>query len=135
MDHTPTKIERLRALTPEVAEAMRASFNGEPVENVRECVASGKYGLVRATLNNHAAHCIVSRTGEMVCLEAVEGNGFLGLHLARFIVSAARDAGLQCEGWTFKSNARLRLWARVGFNPTGETRISGSGLEQLRLRA
>lgn len=127
------QISRLQTLAPEVAQRMQTSFNGAPFETVRDELERGELALLRADFGDSDAFCFVSRQGDMICIEAVEGQG--GAMLVRRITECAKAHGLGCEGWTFIGDARLRLWARVGYHATGKRRISASGREQLQVVA
>jgi hypothetical protein len=124
------QVMRLAALTQDVAQAMRESLNGEPVHTVATKVISGEWALLRADSPDGTAYAILSKTGDSVCVEAVQGNG--GTRLTRALVDAATHAGLRCEAWVF-NKARARLSARAGMFLTGASRVSGSGREQLQV--
>jgi len=124
------QVTHLASLTQEIAQAMRLSFNGEPVHEVARRVATGTWSLVRCESPDGVAYAILSLEGDCVCIEAVQGAG--GTLLAAMIVERAKRHGLQVVAWVF-NRARARLAARAGLFMTGVRRMSGSGAEQLQV--
>jgi len=124
------QVTRPASLTQEIAAAMSVAFNGETVRDVASRVDSGDLAIVRSDSPDGTAYAIVSQSGDLATVEAVEGPG--GTLLTALIVQAARRAGLRCEAWVL-SESRARLAARAGLMPTGARRISGSGREQLQV--
>lgn len=118
-------------LTREIADAMRISFNGEPFADVAARVEGEGLAIIRAEGDGIDAYAIIGQTGNVACIEAIEGNGgtrllaCIGLHAARH--------GLECEAWAM-SPSRVKLARRAGFLPTGETRITPSGVLQHRVK-
>lgn len=107
---------------------MRVSLNGVSVDYVRDAIRSGEMALV----SHGVAFAVLSRKDNMICIEAVEGDG--GTELARLLVSGAVAAGLQCQAWVF-NKARVRLAQRAGMRPTNVARIAHNGRTQLQVIA
>jgi hypothetical protein len=124
------KVTRVPALTPDIAAAMRVSFNGESYVEVENRVAAGDYAILRGDCERGTSFAIVESDGKTATLHAVEGPG--GTELTRQIVAAARRADVACDAWVF-CKSRARLAARAGMMPTGARRVSCSGREQLQV--
>ena len=124
------QVTRLAALSADIADAMRVSFNGEAPADVAARVQAGELAIARGEGAECAAYAIVSTRDDVVTIEAVEGRG--GMLLTRELVQAARAFGYRCEAWVL-SESRARLSARAGLMPTGARRFSASGREQLQV--
>lgn len=117
---------RLREFLPEIAQRMSVSLDGYPPEVVADGVRNGDYALMQCD----GAFAVVSQRDDLVTIEAVEGKN--GGMLFSAIANHAKLYGFVCEAWA-KSMSRVRLAAKYGFTPTGETRLSYSGLTQYRV--
>lgn len=123
-------MSRIRTLTREIADAMRISFNGESFAKVAARVAGDDLAIIRAEGDKIDAYAIVGQTGNVACIEAIEGRG--GTRLMACIGLHAARNGLECEAWAM-SQSRVKLAGQAGFVPTGETRMSPSGILQYRV--
>lgn len=119
-------MEKLAELTDEIGGLMALSFNGVPVSVVREGVRNGTYGLFK----KGSAYAIVSVNGNVVCIEAVEGDG--GTLLAREIVEASKRGGFVCVAWVFNL-ARAKLAEKAGMKLTNEFRVGSNRRVQFKV--
>jgi len=105
---------------------MALSFNGVSINEVKKRVENGTYGLFEMD----SAYAIVSVTGNVVCIEAVEGNG--GTLLAKEIVEASRRGGFVCVAWVFNL-ARAKLAEKAGMKLTNEFRVGSNRRVQFKV--
>lgn len=109
-----------------ITEKMPVSLNEGDAGVIAGWIESGKWRMIQ--LGDCLA--VVSRDGNVVTIEMIEGRG--GLFLARAITRRATEAGLICQGWVL-NEARVRMAAKIGMRPTGLTTTSHSGRTQIQV--